>query len=276
MSREDEAVLALARSLEERGAGRAPVALVLGSGWGALAERLEDRATVPFEELVGLPRGRVSGHAGRIVFGRFGRSNLLVQQGRAHLYEGRTPHEVARSVRAFAKLGCRAVVLTNAAGGLREEWNLPALMRITDHVNLQGGTPLAAGEAPGNAASARVYDEELGQAFDRAAREAGVVLECGVYAGVLGPSYETPAEIRMLGWLGADAVGMSTVCEAQAARAAGLRVVGISCITNLAAGIAKRPLRHPDVLEAGGAAVASFSRLLEEALPRALEILGAS
>lgn len=272
MSREDEAVFALARSLEERGAGKAPVALVLGSGWGALADRLEDKVTVPFEELDGLPRAAVSGHAGRIVVGRFGRSNLLVQQGRAHLYEGRTPNEVARSVRAFAKLGCRAVVLTNAAGGLREQWSLPALMRITDHVNLQGGTPLAAGEA----GTSRVYDEELGEAFDRAAGEAGVVLERGVYAGVLGPSYETPAEIRMLDWLGADAVGMSTVCEAQAARAAGLRVVGVSCITNFAAGIARRPLRHAEVLEAGGAAVASFARLLEQAVPRVLEILGAS
>jgi purine-nucleoside phosphorylase len=272
VSREDEAVLALACSLEERGAGRAPLALVLGSGWGALAERLEERVTVPFEELDGIPRGAVSGHAGQIVAGRLGSAGLLVQQGRAHLYEGWTPNDVARSVRAFAKLGCRAVVLTNAAGGLREEWSLPALMRITDHVNLQGGTPLSNGEA----GSARVYDEELGEAFDRAAREAGVVLERGVYAGLLGPSYETPAEIRMLDWMGADAVGMSTVCEAQAARAAGLRVVGVSCITNYAAGIAKRPLRHAEVLEAGGAAVASFARLLEQAVPRVLEVLGAS
>jgi purine-nucleoside phosphorylase len=272
LSREDDAVLALARSLEERGAGSATLALVLGSGWGALAERLEDRVTMPFEELEGIPRGAVSGHAGRIVAGRFAGASLLVQQGRAHLYEGWSPNEVARSVRAFARLGCRAVVLTNAAGGLREEWSLPALMRIEDHVNLQGRTALAAADAR----RGRVYDEELGEAFDRGAREAGVVLERGVYAGVLGPAYETPAEIRMLGWLGADAVGMSTVVEAQAARAAGLRVVGISCITNLAAGIAKRPLRHDDVLEAGNAAVASFAKLLERAVPHVVEVLCAS
>jgi purine-nucleoside phosphorylase len=173
-------------------------------------------------------------------------------------------------VRAFARIGCRALILTNAAGGLRREWTPPTLMRITDHLNLQGRTPLAEGEA-GNRP---IYDATFGEEIDRCARDAGVALERGVYAGVLGPSYETPAEIRMLARMGADAVGMSTVCEAQAARAAGMRVAAISCITNHAAGIAARPLSHAEVLEMGGAAAESFARLLLLAIPRAIEASG--
>jgi purine-nucleoside phosphorylase len=271
LSREDDAILALARSLEEHGAGGADLALVLGSGLGAFAERLENPVGIAFEELEGLPRSAVAGHAGRIVVGELGNSRVLVQQGRTHLYEGWSAPEVARSVRAFAKIGCRALILTNAAGGLRREWIPPTLMRITDHLNLQGRTPLAEGEA----AIRPVYDAAFGEEIDRCARDAGVVLERGVYAGVLGPSYETPAEIRMLAWMGADAVGMSTVCEAQAARAAGMRVAAISCITNHAAGITARPLSHAEVLEIGGAAAESFARLLTLAVPRAIEASGA-
>ncbi len=271
MNREDDVVLALARSLEERGAGGVELALVLGSGLGAFAERLENPVVIPFAELEGIPESAVAGHAGRIFVGEIQGSRVLVQQGRAHLYEGWSAPEVARSVRAFAKIGCRALVLTNAAGGLRKEGIPPTLMRITDHLNLQGGTPLAQGEAGNNP----VYDAAFGEAIDRSARDAGVTLERGVYAGVLGPSYETPAEIRMLAWMGADAVGMSTVCEAQAARAAGMRVAAISCITNHAAGIATRPLSHAEVLERSGAAAESFARLLERTVPLACEAWGA-
>jgi purine-nucleoside phosphorylase len=171
---------------------------------------------------------------------------------------------VTRAVRAFGALGVRALVLTNAAGGMKRAWTPPTLMRITDHVNLQGRTALL----PGEGGAGNPYDSGLGEALDEAARTGGVALERGVYAGVLGPSYETPAEIRWLASFGADAVGMSTVCEAQAARAAGMRVAAISCITNLAAGLSPGPLSHREVVEVGKQASKRFCDLLEAAVPR--------
>lgn len=254
----------LAESLRRRGVHDVPLAFVLGSGLGAFAERLEDPVAIPFAELDAMPRSAVPGHAGRFVLGRIGGVRVIAQQGRVHLYEGWSVSAVARSTRALARIGCQAVVLTNAAGGLRREWMPGTLMRIADHVNLQGVTPLERREA----GSVAPYDEALGLALDAAAGDAGVALECGVYAGLPGPSYETPAEIRMLRWMGADAVGMSTVCEALAARAAGLRVAAISCITNLAAGIGASPPSHDEVLAAGREAAGRFTRLLERAVPR--------
>jgi purine-nucleoside phosphorylase len=189
---------------------------------------------------------------------------VLVQQGRVHLYEGRGALEVTRAVRAFAAVGVRALVLTNAAGGLREEWAPGTLMRITDHLNLQGETPLGDGEQ----GHGTPYDEAFGEELDAAARAAGVVLERGLYAGLRGPSYETPAEIAMLGGLGADAVGMSTVLEALAAHAAGMRVAAVSLVTNPAAGLARGPLAHEEVVAAGAAAAGRFGSLLEAAVPR--------
>jgi purine-nucleoside phosphorylase len=262
--REEEAAVSdLARALDARGAGGTQVAIVLGSGLGRFAERLERAVAIPFAELDGMPRTAVPGHAGRMVVGEIRGVRVLVQQGRVHLYEGASPHAVARSIRAIAAIGCRSLVLTNAAGGLRRRWSPPTLMRITDHIDLQGATPLAASEA----GLGSPYDDELGEALERGARSAAVALERGVYAGLVGPSYETPAEIRMLAWMGADAVGMSTVCEAQAGRAAGMRVAGISCIANHAAGIAARPLRHSEVLEAADAVAERFANLLEHAIP---------
>jgi purine-nucleoside phosphorylase len=260
---EETVVRDLARALEARGAGGAQLAIVLGSGLGGFADRLERAVAIPFAELSGMPRSSVPGHAGRMVVGELRGVRVLVQQGRIHLYEGAGPHAIARSIRAIAETGCRSLVLTNAAGGLRREWSPPTLMRITDHIDLQGATPLAASEA----GLGSPYDEGLGEALERGARDADVALERGVYAGLVGPSYETPAEIRMLDWMGADAVGMSTVCEAQAGRAAGMRVAGISCIANHAAGIATRPLLHTEVLEAAAAVAERFARLLEHAIP---------
>jgi purine-nucleoside phosphorylase len=180
-----------------------------------------------------------------------------------HLYEGRSPREVTRSVRALALLGIRTIVFTNAAGGLHEEWRPGTLMRVRDHINLQGRTALE----PGEIGRGTPYDSELGAILDRAAVASEVQLRNGVYAGLLGPSYETPAEIRMLAWMGADAVGMSTVIEASAARASGMRVGAISCITNAAAGIGADRLTHEDVLRAGRDSSERFFALLESAIP---------
>jgi purine-nucleoside phosphorylase len=206
-----------------------------------------------------MPVSRVPGHAGRLVVGEIDGVRVVVQQGRVHLYEGWSANDVTRSVRAIARLGVRAIVLTNAAGGLRPEWKPGTLMRIHDHLNLQGATPLE----PRETARGSPYDPALAHALARAAESVRVQLESGVYAGVLGPSYETPAEIRMLRWMGADAVGMSTIAEAIAAHACGIRVAAISCITNAAAGITGAPLSHAEVIEAGREASPRFSALLE-------------
>jgi purine-nucleoside phosphorylase len=259
--------LELARSLESRGAGGIRVAIVAGSGLGAIASALEHAEPIPFAAVEGMPAAAVPGHAGRFLAGDLGGVRVLLQQGRVHLYEGRSAEEATRSVRAFARIGCSAVVLLNAAGGLRRDWKPPVLMRIEDHVNLTGASPLSRHEA----GAGRPYDGALAGILAESAEEIGVPLERGIYAGLVGPSYETPAEIRMLAWAGADAVGMSTVLEVQAARAAGMRVAAIACITNHAAGIAPHPLSHEEVLSAGRAAAGSLAMLLARALPRIAE-----
>jgi purine-nucleoside phosphorylase len=189
-------------------------------------------------------------------------SQVLIQEGRVHLYEGWSAHEVTLAVRAFAILGVQAILLTNAAGGLREEWRPGTLMCVSDHINLQGATPPDLGEMH----TGTPYDPDLGRACARAAAAADVELMHGVYAGLPGPSYETPAEVRMLAWMGADSVGMSTVLEAAAARASGARVAAVSCITNPAAGIGHAPLTHEDVIRVGREASARFGTLLEASL----------
>lgn len=239
------------------------LAVVLGSGLGAFAEALSEKHAVAYEQLEGMPRSAVAGHAGRFVIGKVAGVRVLVQQGRAHLYEGWSAHESTRAVRAFAKLGCRALLLTNAAGALRREWPAGTLVRISDHINMQGRSALLASER----SSGLIYSVKLGAALDRAAAEVGVRLERGVYCGLLGPSYETPAEIRMLAKLGADLVGMSTVAEASAACAAGMQVAGLSLVTNQAAGISPTKLDHAEVLAEGEAAAESVARLLVEAVP---------
>lgn len=249
---------ALATELAEHGAGERPLAIVLGSGLGLFVERLGARRVIPASELEHMPRPRVKGHAGEIVLGELEGLPVLVQSGRAHLYEGRSPFEVTRAVRAYAALGVRAVVLTNASGGLVPSWNPGTFMCLTDHLALQGKSPLF----PGESARVSPYDVALGADLERAARELSIPLERGVYAGLLGPSYETPAEIRALQALGAHAVGMSTVAEACAAHAAGLRVVALSCIANPAAGLGLEPLRHEDVLGVMRRSTEKLARLL--------------
>jgi purine-nucleoside phosphorylase len=257
-------VARLAASLRKHGVEGVEIAFVLGSGLGAFAERIAHARQIPYAEIDGMPRSQVVGHAGQLVVGDIAGVQVLAQQGRVHLYEGWSVHEVTRAVRAFASLGVKAFVLTNAAGGLRAEWQPGTLMSIRDHLNLQGRTPLANSET----AYGNPYDVALGAALAIAAREVGVELESGVYAGLLGPSYETPAEIRMLREHGADAVGMSTVAEVLAARASGGRVAGISLITNQAAGISGQRLAHAEVLETGREAAGRFSALLERSVPQ--------
>lgn len=254
---------ALASALSQRGIADFRLALVLGSGFDAFAERLQGARAIENAEIDGMPRGGVPGHSGRLIVGEVGGERVLVQQGRVHLYEGRSAQEVTRFVRAIATMNCRLIVLTNAAGGLHRDWPVGSLMRVTDHINLQGTGPLEASER----GAATPYDATLGAALSRGAKDAGVPLYDGVYAGLRGPSYETPAEIRHLGQMGVSAVGMSTVAEALAAYASGMRVAAVSCITNHAAGISDHPLSHADVLAVGRQAAKNFGDVLERSIP---------
>ncbi|HUR29755.1 MAG TPA: purine-nucleoside phosphorylase [Planctomycetota bacterium] len=254
---------ALAEALAAKGLESFTLAIVLGSGLGAFADALSAARAVPYDAIDGMPRSTVAGHAGRFVLGDVDGVRVIVQQGRAHLYEGWSAHDATRAVRAFAKLGCRGIVLTNAAGGLRDDWPPGTLARITDHLNLQGRSAALERER----SSGVIYGEGFGAALERGARDANVALERGVYCGLLGASYETPAEIRMLREIGADLVGMSTVAEATVARAVGMQVAGISLVTNLAAGIGTTKLDHAEVLAAGKAAAEKITRLLLAAVP---------
>ena len=254
----------LLESLDAAGAGSARAVIVLGSGLGPLAEEVEGARRLPYEGLAGMPESAVPGHAGRLVLGELSGVPVVLQQGRCHLYEGRTAEEVSRCVRCLVELGVGTVLLTNAAGGLHAEWPIPSLMRITDHINLQGVTPLdSSGRGYGTP-----YDPELGSLIDAAAEEAGVALRTGVYAALPGPTYETHAEVRMHGSFGADAVGMSTAQEALAAHAAGARVAAISCITNHAAGLSHIEPNHEEVVEAGLKATEQFTGLIRALLTR--------
>ncbi|MFT5050706.1 MAG: purine-nucleoside phosphorylase [Chlamydiales bacterium] len=253
----------LALELAERGVGDVDLALVLGSGLGAFAEELENALVIPFEDVESMPCSAVPGHAGRWIVGEFGGARVLVQQGRVHLYEGWAVEQVVRAVRAYSELGCGALLITNAAGGLVADAELPGLMRIEDHINMQGQTPLSQAEA----GRALPYDGPLGEIVDQVASERGIDLQRGVYVGLPGPSYETAAEIRMLARFDAHAVGMSTVCEAIAAHAAGIRVVGISCISNHAAGISATPLNHDEVVAAGARVAPQLLNLLQGVVP---------
>ena len=260
----------LTESLRLRGVDGARIAFVLGSGLGAFADNLEDAESISYEDLDGMPMSSVPGHAGRLVLGRVAGVQVVAQQGRVHLYEGWTAQEVTRAVRAFGTLGIGGLVLTNAAGGLQADWPIPALMRITDHLNLQGRTPLS----PLEMTVGTPYDADFGSALDAGAAAAGIDLHQGVYGALMGPTYETPAEVRMLRWAGANAVGMSTALEALAGSAAGMRVAAVSCITNLAAGITGEQLNHAEVVEAGAQAAADFRRLLEASVPLLEQRLG--
>ena len=245
---------AVAAVRERLGGAEPRVAVVLGSGLGGLAEALPAPTRIPYKEIPGFPLPSVEGHAGELIAGELEGVPVILQSGRFHLYEGHPPDTAALPVRVFAELGVQILIVTNAAGGLQPAFRIPTLMLIADHVNLMWRNPLIGPVLEGEERfpdMAAPYDPDLRALARQAAAEAGVWLEEGVYAGVLGPSYETPAEIGMLGRIGADAVGMSTVPEVVAARARGLRVLGISSITNRAAGLSGEPLSHEEVLAAG-------------------------
>jgi purine-nucleoside phosphorylase len=247
------------------------VGVVLGSGLAGLADVVDDATAIPYADVPGMPQPTVPGHRGEFVAGTLEDVPVILQRGRLHLYEGHDATMAVLPVRIMAALGVEVLIVTNAAGGIRPAMRPPALMLISDHLNLTGRSPLVGPAAEGEPRfpdMSAAYDPALRSLAREVARAAGVTLHEGVYAGLLGPSFETPAEIRMLAALGADAVGMSTVSEAICARQMGLRLAGVSCITNPAAGLSARPLDHREVIETGQKVKADFLRLLELVLPR--------
>ncbi|MDP7112624.1 MAG: purine-nucleoside phosphorylase [Myxococcota bacterium] len=245
---------------------RCRVALVLGSGLGAFADTLEDPETVSFSDLDALPSTGVPGHSGQLVVGRVSGSPVAIMQGRVHLYEGHGVHVVVRAVRALAGVGIEHLVLTNAAGAIRGGLTIGDLVMLTDHLNLTGGNPMV-GVTDTRLGrrfldTTDLYSSELRDAVRGASSTAGVEIGEGVYAALLGPTYETPAEIRMLGRMGADLVGMSTVLEAMAAHALGVRVLAMSFVTNIAAGLASGTLSHGEVTDAANAVEGKLTHAL--------------
>ncbi len=242
------------------------VALVLGSGLGGLADVLEGAVAIGFPELPGWPAASAPGHSGRLLLGHLEGVPVACLQGRLHMYEGLTAVQVVEPALLMGRLGARSLLLTNAAGGVNHAFEAGTLMLLSDHLNLTGRTPLLGPNddavGPRFLDLSAVYDPELRARLRAAAETVGVSLQEGVYAGLLGPTYETPAEVRMLRVLGADAVGMSTVMEAIGARWAGMRVAAISLITNKGAGISPTPLTHDEVLEAATAAGPRLARII--------------
>lgn len=255
-----------ADAVRDRLGVRAPAcAIVLGSGLGALADDVADARRVPYAEVPGFPETTVVGHAGSLVAGTLAGREVLLLAGRFHLYEGHPAALAAFPARVVHALGAPVLLLSNAAGGVRRTFAPGDLMVISDHLNLTGRNPLVGPQQPGDQRFpdlTAAYDPGLRRQLREAAAATGQAVQEGVYAGLLGPTYETPAEVRMLERLGADAVGMSTVPEAIVARAVGMRVAGVSCITNPAAGIAHEALDHAEVLEVGRQAAGRFRALV--------------
>lgn len=253
--------------------GRAPeLAIVLGSGLGHLAERVTGAVHISYDRIPGFPLPTVQGHAGELVAGTFAGRAVIMQSGRFHMYEGHSADVNALPVRVFAELGARTLIVTNAAGGVRRTFTPGTLMLIADHINLTGRNALAGDALPNEERfpdMSEAYDATLRALARQVAAERRIPLEEGVYAGLLGPNYETPAEVRMLAALGADAVGMSTVNEVIAARARGLRCLGISTVTNAAAGISDQPLSHKEVMEAAERVKDHLGALVEGVVERA-------
>jgi|SRR5688572_15489542 len=247
------------------------VGIVLGSGLGGFADALEDAVEVPYEDIPGWPVATAIGHTGTLVIGSFGGVPVAVMRGRAHLYEGLSPAKVVFGIRVLGLLGIRTLVLTNAVGAIDDRLQPGQLALISDHINLQGQSPLVGPNdeslGPRFPEMTDAYDPELRGAAREAAGRLGLDLGEGVYAAWLGPAFETPAEIRMLRALGADLVGMSVVPEVLAARHLGIRCLGISCVTNLAAGVSPEPIDHERVLEVGAQAAGSLVTLLRELVP---------
>jgi purine-nucleoside phosphorylase len=251
---------------------RPRVAIVLGSGLGGFADVLAGATRIPFEKIAGFPRATAEGHAGRLVIGKVGEVAVAVMQGRAHLYEGRAAKEIAFPMRVFCRLGIHAAILTNAAGGIHPSYGAGTLVLIRDHINLQGTNPLTGPNderfGPRFPDMSQAYSEEYRAIASAEARALGIEVREGVYAAVPGPSYETPAEIRHLQAIGADTVGMSTVPEVIAARHMGMKVLAISCVTNMAAGIERGAIDHASVLAVGARVQTPLTALLSAVISR--------
>jgi purine-nucleoside phosphorylase len=249
-----------------------PVGIVLGSGLGAFADTLENRFETPYADIAGWPASTAVGHAGKLVSGRVNGREVIVLSGRAHMYEGYSAQQVVFGIRELASRGVRSLILTNASGGINLQYKPGDLALITDHINLTGANPLVGPNdetvGPRFPDMSEVYSAEYREIAKKAAADMGLKLGEGVYAGLLGPSYETPAEIRFLRTIGADLVGMSTVAEAIAAAHAGMKTLGIACVTNMAAGILPQKLVHAEVLEAGARMRDTLIQLLGKIAPQ--------
>jgi purine-nucleoside phosphorylase len=261
-----------AQSVLQRTSLRPRIGLVLGSGLGGFADSLGDATRIPFADIPAFPRSTAIGHAGQMVIGKSGALPVAVMQGRVHLYEGYSAEQVAFPMRVFGRMGIHAVILTNAAGGINLNYQQGALVLIRDHINLQGTNPLAGPNDDRFGVRfpdmTHAYNKQYRAIAQEEAAKLGMTLHEGVYAALLGPSYETPAEINYLRIIGADLVGMSTAFEVIAAGHVGISVLAISCVTNMAAGILDQPLSHREVIETGERVKTSFEALLRRVLPR--------
>lgn len=263
---------AAAQAVLARTGLRPKIGLVLGSGLGGFADSLSDATRVPYADIPSFPQSTAIGHAGRLVIGKAENVAVAVMQGRVHPYEGYSAQQVSFPIRVFARMGICSILLTNAAGGINLGYSQGALVLIRDHINLQGTNPLVGPNDDRFGVRfpdmTRAYDREYREMARAEAARLGIPLHEGVYAALLGPSYETPAEIEYLRRIGADLVGMSTVAEVIAARHVGMKVLAISCVTNMAAGILDQPLSHAEVMETGERVKSTFEALLRAVLPR--------
>jgi purine-nucleoside phosphorylase len=261
-----------ARIIRSRTTETPRIAIILGSGLGAFADDFENAVGIPYEDITGFPRSTAEGHAGRLVIGKIDQVPLMAMQGRVHFYEGYSLEQVTFPIRVFKLLGIKTLILTNASGGVNVQFSQGALMIISDHLNLLGDNPLRGPNdtrfGPRFPDMTAVYSPELQEIVIEEAKALNVEVRRGIYAALAGPSYETPAEIHLMRTLGADAVGMSTVPEAIVARHMDLEVLGISCITNMAAGISDEPINHDDVMATGDRVRETFTQLLRKVVGR--------
>ncbi len=266
---------AAAKSVGGRSSLRPNIAIVLGSGLGAFAEQIENAVAIPFAEIPHFPQSTVPGHSGRLLIGAVAGVPVAVMQGRVHAYEGYSSDDVTFPVRVLGRMGVKTLVLTNAAGGINPALRQGQLVLIADHINLSGRNPVVGSNderfGPRFFDMSEAYAARLREVAHEAARAMDFRLDEGVYLSVLGPSFETPAEIRAFRALGADLVGMSTVQETIAARQMGMEVLGISCVTNMAAGIQATPLSHEEVMETGRSVEAQLAGLLTRIVPALVE-----
>lgn len=265
-------ILKSVKFLENKVKVKPEIGIILGSGLGDLVDRVEQKTKIPYSSIPGFPVSTVKGHAGNLIFGKIGDKNIVIMQGRFHFYEGYPMSKVVLGVRVMGLLGVKTLFVTNAAGGINEAFEPGDLMVIKDHINLSGENPAAGEEisqlGPRFFDMTFAYDKKLIDQAKEVFKENSVSYKEGVYAFFKGPSYETPAEIKMLSTLGADAVGMSTVPEVIAARQMGIEVFGVSCITNMAAGISKTPLSHQEVVETSLKTKERFIKIISDMVKR--------